>query len=179
MKMLLALAVSLALIVPASTSFAEDIVPPLTNADFVGEWKVVGKAAADKKRKANIEATLADENILVRNLADDKLDDVSDISDYVTIVAEGDSLLIKTRRHDYKGPTDGSKFTGKTKGADETLKITRKFKGRKIVETVHSKGGVRTNTFSLNDDATKLTWTTTIKSKKLEKPFKFSVSYKK
>jgi hypothetical protein len=178
MKMLLALAVSLALIVPASTSFADDV-PPLTAADFVGEWKVSGKAGADKKRLAKIESTLSGENILVRNLADDKLDKVSKISDYVTIAVDGNGLIIKTARHDYSGPIDGSKFKGKTKGSDETLKITRKLVGRKLVETVHSEGGVRTNTFTLGDDLTTLTWSTKLKSKKLEKALKFSVKYKK
>lgn len=177
MKLLIAIAVSLALIVPTSAAFAEG--DGVTAADFVGTWKVVGKKGAEKKRVTNIESTLADENILVRNLADDKLDKVSKISDTVTIEGDSGALVIKTKRHDYKGPLDGTKFTGKTRGSDEKLKIKRVLKGRKIIETVYSEGGVRTNTFKLNADGTKLTWTTKIKSKKLEKPFQYSVSYTK
>lgn len=180
MKNLIALVVTLAVVLPTGAAFAQEAAAPaVTVASLVGDWKVSGKAGADKKRLASIEKTLEDENILVRNLGDDKLDDLSKISDYVNITGDEKALVIKTLRHDYKGPVDGSTFTDKTKGSDEKLKISRVLKGNKIVETVHSEGGVRTNTYILSADGTKLTWASAVKSKKLEKTFKWSVTYKK
>ncbi len=148
-------------------------------ANFAGTFTYAGGKKQIEKTEAEIERGLEEVNFVVRSVARGKLQDICKPHKKLNFKVQGKTLTTSSERHGpWSSPVDGSTFNGKNESGDP-IKIQRKWRKNRIVETLRSERGVITRVFTLSKDGKSLTMSVSLKSSKFDETIKYAYSYRR
>lgn len=148
-------------------------------AEFQWTYRYAGGKAGRAAVEAAVEAAVADMNVLVRGIARRKLLDANKIVEQFGFDLGGDPLRASF--------IDGNLVESPASGAavdwvnqfGETVKVSQRWSGQKLVQRMFSDDGSRTNVYRFSEDGQRMTMSVTIKASRLPTPIRYRLSYRK
>ena len=166
---------------PTSTPSAEPAKPasppPITSADFHGNYRYAGGSTQRDEVAAAIEATVDQLPKALHGIARKRLTQANPVDGSVAIVIAGDSITT-TFESGFAVTCVIDGGTVRTTGIDgEKLDVRVRSKGSKLVQHMQGKDGARTIVYVLSADRSKLTVHHKITADRLPAPLTYRLSY--
>jgi hypothetical protein len=118
-------------------------------------------------------------NGLIRGIARKKLLEVNAVIPSLGFSLDGDPL----RASYIKGKLCESPANGKTvdwvNQFGDTVNLSQKYQGGKLVQRISDDNGARTNTYRFSEDGSKMTMSVEITAKRLPKPVRYKLTYRR
>lgn len=144
---------------------------------YSGSYKVAATEAEKAARQKSVDATVSEFFALTRPIARGRIEKKTHISDWVTIKQNTSNVVIQ-----FEGRgVETCPFKGSSKGKDpegNEAEFAAEWQGSKLVQTVKTEEGKRTNTFALQADGS-LKLSVELRSTKFKTPVHYTVSYAK
>lgn len=151
--------------------------PPITSADFHGNYRFVGGSSQRDELKAAIEATVDALPGALHGIARKRLTATNPVEGTVDIAVAGDNVTTSFE----SGFNASCVIDGGTANATDIeggkLKVRLRWKDGKLVQQMEGKGGARTIVYVLSADRKKLTVHHKITSDRLPVPLTYRLSY--
>lgn len=144
---------------------------------FSGAYKVAASEAEKAVRQKSVDTTVAEFFALTRPIARGRIEKKTHIAEWVTIKQSPTNVVIQ-----FEGRgLETCPFSGSVDGKDpdgNDAKFAAQWQGGKLVQTVTTDEGKRTNTFALQPDGS-LKLTVELRSTKFKTPVRYTLSYAK
>lgn len=151
--------------------------PPITIADFHGNYRFVGGSAQRSDLEAAIEAAASQLSAAIRGIGRKRLTKTNPIDDTLDIVIAGDKVTtIFETGFDATCVLDGATVHWSSSKGD-AYKVRVRAKGSKLVQIIEGEDGVKTTVFVLSADKQKLTVHHKITADRLPEPMTYKLSY--
>jgi hypothetical protein len=151
--------------------------PPITIADFHGNYRYSGGSAQRTELEAAIEAAANTLAMAIRGIGRKRLTKTNPIDDTLDIVIAGDKVTtIFETGFDATCVIDGATIHWSNDKGD-TYKVRVRSKGSKLVQVIEDDDGVKTTVFVLSSDKQKLTVHHKIEADRLPEPMTYRLSY--
>lgn len=151
--------------------------PPITIADFHGNYRFVGGATQRADLEAAIEAAANQLSAAIRGIGRKRLTKTNPIDDTLDIVIAGDKVTtIFETGFDATCVIDGPTVKWSNKKGD-SYKVRVRAKGSKLVQIIEGDDGVKTTVFVLSADKKRLTVHHKITADRLKEPMTYRLSY--
>ena len=162
---------------PASKPAEPTAPPPITVADFDGNYRFVGGDGQRDELKDAIEATVQQLSAAIHGIARRRLTDANPADTTVDITVAGDKVTTTfasgfTVTCEIDGPAVTTKGIG-----GERLDVKLRAKGSKLVQHLQGRDGARTIVYVLSADRKKLTVHHKITADRLPEPLTYRLSY--
>lgn len=168
------------LIAPQQLAFADADGAGASAADapiFSGSYKVAASEAEKATRQKSVDTTVSEFFALTRPIARGRIEKKTHIAEWVTIKQSPTNVVIQ-----FEGRgLETCPFSGSTKGKDpegNDAEFAAHWQGGKLVQTVTTEEGKRTNTFTLQPDGS-LKLHVELRSTKFKTPVQYTLSYAK
>jgi hypothetical protein len=142
-----------------------------------GAYKVAASESEKQARQKSVDKTVSEFFALTRPIARSKIEKKTHIAEWVTLKQGPSKVEIQFEGRD----VETCPLKGSTKGKDpegNDAEFAAHWDGDKLIQTVTTEEGKRTNTFVQQSDGT-LKVTVELRSKKFETPVKYTLSYAK
>jgi len=142
-----------------------------------GEYKVAASESEKQDRQKSVDKTVSEFFALTRPLARSKIEKKTHIAEWVSVKPGASNVVI----HFEGRGAESCPLKGSSKGKDpegNDAEFAAHWDGEKLVQTVTTEEGKRTNTFTPLPDGT-LKLLVELRSKKFETPVRYALSYAK
>jgi outer membrane biosynthesis protein TonB len=151
--------------------------PPLTIADFHGNYRYTGGSSQRKDLEQAIEASVMELAAVIRPIGRKRLTKTNPIDNSLDIVMTGDTVkTIFETGFDAACVIDGGTIHYAAKDG-EKYKVRVRAKGVKLIQIIEGPDGVKTSVFVLSADKQRLTVHHKIEAPRLPKPLAYRLSY--
>lgn len=140
---------------------------------------VLDRAASDNVDKA-IATAVKDMNFVTRPIARGRLQKTNQPYQQVAIATAGANTVVTIDKlPPRQAPSDGTPIDWTRPADGEKIKLSMRWDGARLVETLKAEDGQRANAYTLSPDGSALTMNVTITSPRLPKPLTYKVMYRK
>ncbi|MDB4988799.1 MAG: hypothetical protein JWN04_3977 [Myxococcaceae bacterium] len=144
---------------------------------FSGKYTAAPTDSEKTARQKSVDTTVGEFNFITRSIARKRIEAMTRISSWIQLKQSGGKVTVHFEgRQPETCPIDGVAKGKDLEGND--AEFAAKLSGDKLVTTVTTDEGKRTNTFKLQADGS-LKVTIEIASKKFETPVRYTLSYAK
>ncbi|HEX5656289.1 MAG TPA: hypothetical protein VFX59_03800 [Polyangiales bacterium] len=144
---------------------------------FAGRFKYAGKSTEDEVRKKSVEKAVSEFFALTRPIARKRLEAKTHIPEWIELKQKADVVVVQTEGR----AAEPSSLKGATKGKDpdgNDAEFTARWDGDKLVQTVTTEEGKRTNTFAPQADGS-VKLSVELRSEKFETPIRYTLTYRR
>jgi len=142
---------------------------------YVGHYRFIGGQTERDAVLVAIDETVADMNILTRNIARGRLRDSNPVPGELTISHDGQNLVIAFDERSYEAPLDGSS-TSVVGITGDTLKYSVSVSAKKLAQTFVGPKGTRNNALRVAKDGT-LKMEVEVTSESLPQALRYQLSF--
>ncbi|MFM2416588.1 MAG: hypothetical protein RL385_1311 [Pseudomonadota bacterium] len=144
---------------------------------LTGEYKVAASESEKQARQKSVDKTVSEFFALTRPLARSKIEKKTHIAEWVSVKPGTSNVVIHFEgRGEETCPLKGTSKGKDPEGND--AEFAAHWDGEKLIQTVTTEEGKRTNTFTPQPDGT-LKVLVELRSKKFETPVRYALSYAK
>ncbi len=162
---------------PPRLAWADDgegISPTL---EVFGSWRYVGGSAQREAVEAAVDEVVAQMAYLIQGIAKRRLMASNNVPALLSISRDGDDIVVlQPGIRSVRAPANGTQVQWKSEQGDKVQVSHHLDSANKLRQEFRGEGD-RTNTFTLSEDGTRLTWKTAISAKRLPSDIRYKLSY--